>query len=158
MSRTANSLSDRSPRWQRRGVALVEGAFALPVVLLMLFALLDLGLATVRYNSLAEAARQIAREAIIHGSLSPQQSQAWGPDEYLGTAASADGIVQKAAGLLPTMRPEEVQVHVTWPDNGNSPRDQVRVEVTYRHDPLVPGLFAWGAIDLRSSALMRIVN
>jgi Flp pilus assembly protein TadG len=137
---------------------MVECAIVLPVLLLALFALLDLGLATTRYNALSEAARQIARAAIIHGSLAPAETGSWGPTQYIGTASDSSTIAQSIHGLLPTMPTNLVNVQVTWPDSDNSPRDRVRVQVSYTHHPLVPGLTAWGPIDLQSVATMHIVN
>ena len=63
------ATSGRSPQHQRGGTTIVECAIVLPVLFFVLFALLDLGIAATRYNSLAEASRRIAREAILHGSL-----------------------------------------------------------------------------------------
>jgi hypothetical protein len=51
-----------------------------------------------------------------------------------------------------------VSVRVSWPDGDNSPRDRVEVELTYQHEPLIPALFAWGTLDLRSATTMQIVN
>src|SRR5215218_1882556 len=87
----------------RDGAAMLECAIALPIMLLALFALLDLGLAATRYNALAEAARQIARQAILHGSLAPVEIGSWGPTEFVGTAADSSSIVQTVHGRLPTM-------------------------------------------------------
>jgi Flp pilus assembly protein TadG len=145
-------------RPKRRGAAALECAITLPIMLLALFALLDLGLAATRYNALAEAARQIARQAIVHGSLAPAAVGSWGPTQFVGTAADSSNIVQSVHGRLPTMSENHVNIEVTWPDSDNSPRDRVQVQVTYQHQPLVPGLTLWGAIDLRSVATMRIVN
>lgn len=142
----------------RVGVTLAESAVVLPVVILVLFALLDLGLAALRYNSLAEATRLIARETIIHGSLAPSELGTWGPEEFEGTAADESAIVDAVKNHLPTMSSSQVSVRVTWPDNGNSPRDPVQVELSYLHKPLIPTLFAWGPLDLRSVATMNIVN
>jgi TadE-like protein len=137
---------------------MLECAIALPIMLLALFAILDLGLAATRYNALAEAARQIARQAILHGSLAPVEVGSWGPAQFVGTAADGSTIVQTVHGRLPTMPANLVNIQVTWPDNDNSPRDRVQVQVTFQHHPLVPGLTTWGPIDLRSVATMRIVN
>jgi hypothetical protein len=142
----------------RYGAAMLECAIALPIMLLALFALLDLGLAATRYNALAEAARQIARQAILHGSLAPVEVGSWGPTQFVGTAADSSNIVRTVHGRLPTMTENLVNIHVTWPDNHNSPRDRVQVQITYQHRPLVPGMTAWGPIDLRSVTTMRIVN
>ena len=57
-------------RERDRGQALVEFAFALPIFLLVVFGLIDLGRAVYVNNSLAEAARDGAR----YGSV---QARAW---------------------------------------------------------------------------------
>jgi TadE-like protein len=159
MIRTCDgNQSIREPRRHRAGATVVECAMVLPVMFLVLFALLDLGIAAVRYNALAEASRRIARAAIIHGSLAPASTGTWGPAEYDGTAADGSAIVSPAHGVLPTMSDNLVFVRVTWPDNDNSPRDRVQVELSYRHEPLIPALFAWGPLDLRSVTTMSIVN
>jgi hypothetical protein len=130
----------------------------LPVLSILLFALIDLGIAAARYNALAESARRIAREAVLHGSLSPDEIEDWGPSEYVGTLADSSPIVAPAGVVAITMRRERVNVRVNWPDGDNSPRDRVQVHVSFRHEPIVPGLFPWGPMDLESTATMRIVN
>jgi Flp pilus assembly protein TadG len=152
-----NKLRNRQ-RTDRTGATAVECAFVLPVVFLVLFALLDLGIAAIRYNALAEASRRIAREVIIHGSLAPEEIGTWGPVEYVGTAADISEMVDSVQRVLPTMIDNQVKVRVSWTDNDNSPRDHVRVELTYRHEPLIPALFVWGPVDLRSVTTMQIVN
>ena len=145
-------------RARRSGATIVESALLLPVLTLTLFSMLDLGLAAMRYNALAEASRRIAREAIMHGSLAPETSSIWGPTAYSGTVADTSDVVVPARGMLPTMAETQVSVQVTWPDSDNSPRDRVQVELAYEHRSLVPGLFPWGPFDLRSVATMHIVN
>jgi hypothetical protein len=59
-------IENQSRRATNRNAACAaESAFVLPVVLFVLFSTLDLALATIRYNALADASRRIAREAII---------------------------------------------------------------------------------------------
>jgi Flp pilus assembly protein TadG len=142
----------------RSGATAVECAITLPVLLAVLFALLDLGIAATRYNALAEVSRRIARQVIIHGSEAPGASESWGPDEFAGTAADANDIVTVARGMTPTMLDEQVAVRVSWPVGDNSPRDPVEVEVRYLHQPLVPAFSVWGEIQLQAIATMRIVN
>jgi Flp pilus assembly protein TadG len=152
---TKNNLSKRS---SRRGVAILECALVLPVLLFVLFSMLDLGLAAVRYNALAEASRRIAREAILHGATAPTSSGMWGPATFAGTAADSSTIVAPVKNMLPTMIASDVNISVTWPDSDNSPRDPVQVVVTYVHHPIVPAISVWGAITLKSTATMHVVN
>lgn len=142
----------------RRGVALVECAFTLPIVTLVVMALLDLGMAATRYNALAEVSRHIAREAIRHGSLAPMAEGTWGPDEFQGTMATESEMVASARKKLLLTEAEDVTVGITWLDDSNAPGARVRVEVSTRHPPLLPGLFVWGALPLKSATTMGIVN
>jgi Flp pilus assembly protein TadG len=137
---------------------MVECALALPVMLLLLFAMLDLGLATTRFNTLAEAARRIARAAVIHGSDAPAGVGEWGPNEFVGTAADDSSIVAPTKRILPTLQDGAVNIRVSWPDGNNRPRDRVHVEVGYVHEPLIPGLAPWGSLELHAFSTMRIVN
>ena len=54
-------------RAENRGQALVEFACVLPIFLLMLFAIIDVGRVVWANDSLANAAREAARYAIVHG-------------------------------------------------------------------------------------------
>src|SRR4051812_11879755 len=101
MKRITNT--DRARRSTRRGVAILECALVLPVMLFLLFSMLDLGLAAVRYNALAEASRRIAREAILHGATAPTASGMWGPATFSGTGADSSVIVAPVKNMLPTM-------------------------------------------------------
>lgn len=143
---------------RRRGATALECAFVLPVASFVLFSLLDLGLAAVRYNALAEASRRIAREAVIRGSLARDAVDGWGPTEFVGAAADDSPMTAIVRDLLPTMDPAQVAVRVSWLDGGNAPRDRVSVALTYHHQSLVPVLVAWDQINIEASTTMRIVN
>lgn len=55
-------------RSRRRGATLVESAFVYPVMFLILFGIIVLGIAVFRYQQVAHAAREGARYASVHGS------------------------------------------------------------------------------------------
>ena len=61
-----SSLRRRSMRAGRRGQALVEFALVIPIFLLLLVAIFDLGRAVFAYNTLTNAAREGARLAIVN--------------------------------------------------------------------------------------------
>lgn len=158
MSRIPPTIRSASLRRRRRGASIVECAITLPVLCLVLFALLDLGIAATRYNALAEISRRIAREAVLHGSIAPEEIGGWGPDEYNGTLADGTEFVDPARGMNIAMNDDDVEVRITWPDADNSTRDRVLVEASYLHQPLVPAICPWGTLELKSSATMHIVN
>jgi Flp pilus assembly protein TadG len=158
MTMTFVTNRTRRQRALRSGATIVECAIVLPVLFGVLFGMLDLGLAATRYNALAEAARRVAREAIVHGALAPSATGTWGPTAFSGTAASGSTIVATIQHELPTMTASKVNVTVTWPNGTNSPRNPVKVEVTFVHHPLVPGFSLWGALTLHAAATMQIIN
>jgi len=143
---------------RRSGATVVESAIVLPILLFIIFAMLDLGLAAIRYNALAEVSRRIARAAVIHGSTAPDMVGNWGPDTYTGTAADDSEMVAAALNTTTAMPDDQVTIQISWPDGDNSPRDRVHVEVAYEHQPLLPALFPWGPFVLRSETTMRVVN
>jgi hypothetical protein len=154
--RNSPTHGGHSRRLSRRGVAVVEGAVMLSVMLLLLFVILDLGLAVARYNILAATAREVARAAIVRGSHASPTGPAWGPAPFTGTAADGSEIGQAAALGLAALPPAAVAVIVRWPDAGNREGDRVEVELRYFHAAL-PILGFGGGFDLSARSSMQIV-
>jgi Flp pilus assembly protein TadG len=149
----------RSPSPQsRRGTTTVESAIVLSTLLLLLFALFDLGLAAFRYNTLAAVTRRIAREAIVRGDAAPPDRSAWGPGAYVGTAADASEIASIASPLLVTMTNSDVAIQMSWPDGDNAEGDRVQVRLTYVHHPFVPFLSIGSFLNLQAETTMRLVH
>lgn len=59
-------MTARSTRQRHRGQALVEFAFVFPLIALLAFAFVDLGLAVFHSNTLAASAREAARVAAVN--------------------------------------------------------------------------------------------
>jgi len=87
MSRTSGS-GRRVGRRRQRGQGLVEFAIVLPVIVLVVLGLLDLGRAIYTYNTLAQAARQAARTAIVNQTTSAVQDQAIASGATLGLSTA----------------------------------------------------------------------
>ena len=68
----------------RRGQAMVEFALVIPIFLLMIFGILDLGRAVYAYSTLNNAAREGARVALVDQTLSHIQTIASGHAVGLG--------------------------------------------------------------------------
>jgi Flp pilus assembly protein TadG len=145
-----------SPAHRRRGAALVEGTLVLGVFLVIIFATCDLGLAVLRQNSLAAAARRLARAAIVHGDNAGPQLSEWGPAAYVQTAAHASEPAAAVRPVLVTLNPANVSINVTWPDGGNKTGQRVTAVVTYQHAPILPFLFGSGPLQLRGESTMCI--
>jgi hypothetical protein len=142
----------------RHGTTTVESAIVLSTLLLLLFAMFDLGLAAFRYNTLAAVARRVAREAIVRGDAAPPDRTAWGPNAFAGTAADTSEIASIAAPLLVTMPGSDVAIQVSWPDGDNAEGDRVLVQLNYVHHPFVPFLSVGSVLNLQAATTMRLVH
>jgi Flp pilus assembly protein TadG len=153
MKRSSSSAVVR----RRVGAVAVEAAVVMSVLLLFLFGLLDLGLATARYDVLSAAARDVARAAIVRGGRAAPDLTSWGPATYSGNAADSSEIAETAATVLATMAPADVTVQVSWPDGDNEEGDRVQVVLQYVHQGL--SLLGLGnGLTLRSQSTMQIVH
>jgi Flp pilus assembly protein TadG len=81
------SVSSRRSRRRRQGQALVEFALVIPIFLLLLMAVFDLGRAVFAYNSVTNAAREGARLAIVNQSAVLIQQRAMAQSAIAETAA-----------------------------------------------------------------------
>ncbi|MCY2965986.1 MAG: pilus assembly protein, partial [Planctomycetota bacterium] len=96
----------------RGGATTVETVLVLSVWILLLAGTFDLGMAVLRYNTLAHTARQGARQAIVHGKLAAPQRTVWGPSKYIGKASDAHEISQAVLPYLTGFTASEVTVTV----------------------------------------------
>ena len=85
-------------RRQSRGQGLVEFALVIPLIILMVFAILDLGRGIFTYNTLAQAARQAARTAIVNQSVDDVRDAAYSSAPSLGLAAGNVSVCFKQSG------------------------------------------------------------
>lgn len=83
------TMSRRSSRSRRRGQALVEFALVIPIFLLLLMAVVDLGRAVFAYNSVTNAAREGTRLAIVNQTTSAIQQRALAQGALAGTPVVA---------------------------------------------------------------------
>jgi hypothetical protein len=141
-----------------RGAALLESAFVLGVLLLLLLGIVDRGLATLYFNTVSDAACRLAREAIVHGEMAPPERSDWGPDLYVGTADDESEIAAAVRPLVAPMDPKNVEVRVEWLDGGNRVDQRVQVTITHRHRSSVPFLFGADECVLSAVSTMKIVH
>lgn len=136
---------------------MVETAIIMMVFLTLVLGMLDLGIGVFRYNILAQAARQIARQAIVHGSLAVEP---WGPDTHSALASDASPIAQTVQPLLSGFDLSEVTIKAEWPDGNNqaSEGNHVRVTVTAPYRPIVTFIFGNPTITLQAASTMAIAH
>ncbi len=132
-----------------RGQSIVEFALVLPVLLLIITGLFDVARATWQENTLAYAAREGTRYAIVHGSGSVD-----GTVVHPGYDQPVVDAVRSAAVGVPN-----VSVTVSWLDGGCYDRNcRVQVDATAQFTP-IPSQFMLGSlfqIPLRGGSLLVI--
>lgn len=122
-------------RSRQRGQELVEYALALPLFLLLVMGILDMGRATYYYSAIHNSAREGARYGIIH------------PEDVTGIETV---VLTKAVGLDPAF----LTVTTVLPDE-----DTIRVTVTFQFRPITPivgALLGSNEVTLGSQSTMRI--
>ena len=82
----------RRPRRAHRGQALVEFALAIPIFVLLLMGIFDLGRAVYAYSTLNNAAREAGRQAIVDQTLTHIQNKAVDRSVALGLTASSVSV------------------------------------------------------------------
>ena len=117
---------------RRSGAALVEAAFVVPVLLLLLYGVFCGAIMVITVDQVDTAAREGARWASVRGA-----GYAFDSKQLPATAADVSAYV-KDQGV--TLDPNQMTVNTTWNSN-NRPGNYVTVEVVYNW----PGLGPFGA-------------
>lgn len=145
MSRMAgadNLVSPHGHSSERRGTVTVELAIILPVILFLLFSILEMGFMIKNRAELGQAAREAARLGAV-GSTPARMNE--------GVNSSLSGIPANDVVRSYEHRQwdEETgawgdwtQLGVNGTENDANASDQIRVKLEYDHGLLVPGLMA----------------
>lgn len=119
--------------------SLVEFALILPVLLLIILGVLEVSRAVWQENTLAYAAREATRYAIVHGSGSSS------PVPYCASCSDAtiQGVVERAA-----IGVGNISTTVSFLDGNNDRQSRVAVVVTAPFVPLPSQYLLGGALTL----------
>jgi hypothetical protein len=131
------------------GQAVVEFALALPLFLLLVTGLMDLSRAVWQENTLAYAAREGTRYAIVHGSGSPSS---------VGPCSSCNDATITSVVRLAAVGVSSVSVTTNYPDAINDRNARVSVDATAPFVPL-PSQYLLGSafqITLRGGSMLVI--
>jgi hypothetical protein len=125
--------------------ALIEFALILPILLLVVTGLLDTARAVWQFNTLAYAAREGTRYAIVHGSAG---TPAVGPISTTvnPTALNTGNIVSVVR--VTALGVQNVDVTVNYPDGGNQRMHRVSVDATAPFIPLPSQYMIGGAFSI----------
>ena len=156
-SAVARRRTDRlsSPPWDDRGQALVETALVLPLLLLLIVGLFDVGRAVWLSNTLATAVREGTRYGIVHGALSASPT---GPGAASYTPPDTDTTITAQVRNYASGVPNTLTVQSTWPDGNANRGSRIVVTATFPFTPILSQVFIGGGlgITLRSSSTLVI--
>jgi Flp pilus assembly protein TadG len=122
-------------RKYERGATMVELALVLPLLLTVMFGIMESGRLALTYTTLADAARAGTRFAIVHGA-DRTGSGVDGPSGP-GNTANVEAVVTNmaiAAGLTAS----KLTVDVEYPGSTNVIAAPVTVSVSYPFRPILP--------------------
>jgi Flp pilus assembly protein TadG len=150
----------------RRGAAMVEAAFVLPVFLSLCLGMIDLGIAVFQNNAIVEASRQGARIASVHGAYAADDGSGtvWGPaaDLLVAGNSTTDPIVVaiRGAGALAGLNTANVTISLSWPTGTNSVAngDTVQVKVSTLWSPVIFYVFGNKSVTLTATSIMPIAH
>ena len=137
----------RARRHRGRGQALVEFALALPVFLMLLMAVFDLGKGIYMYNGVSEAAREIARVTSVH------------PGGTLGDSAETSAVIAVQKTLIPNLGDPTfscVDIDGSAIATKCLPGQQVQVVIVAPYSPVTPLLGLVGTWNMQSTSAVSI--
>jgi hypothetical protein len=162
-------------RAKPRGQAMVEFALIFPIFILLLVGMFDLGRVVWVNNTLATAAREAARFAIVHGAKSacpvgpgvvvptdpascpfptPLRQAIKEVADKWAAGTSASVTVSVCYGIVTTCAGDVDQVTTPMPDNSRG--SQVMVTVTSTVGLSLPSLVGFSGFDLSATSTMLV--
>ena len=152
-------LSRRSRR--RPGAVSIEAVVIFLVFMTLCLGMLDLGIGVFQYHVVSEAARQGARQAIVHGQMAPADWNGgpWGPST-IDKKANATGIplVTAIQPYLVGIDLSQATIKAQWLDGGNAADQRVSVTVTTTYQPSITFIFANTTYSLSATSIMPIAH
>lgn len=142
---------------RKRGVATVEMAIVAPLLIFLLFAIVEFGVLMRDIISVHEAAREGARAAVVGATVSTAKARA--QSAALPIDVSLDDVVVESRSWdfdTGTWGESFAILNDSGGTNEALPGDQIRVTVTYQHKILLPGLFGgWETEEGSGEKLVR---
>ena len=137
-----------------RGQSLIEFALVLPVLVILLVGVFDLGRAVMLSETLNNAVREGARHAIVNGTTS---SSPLGP-ATLTTPPAADNTATTVVRRHTIGINSTVTIVMSWPDGNANKGSEVQIIATTPFTPILSQVFTGGgiAVTLRSGTTMVI--
>lgn len=148
----------RQAKQARRGALMVETAIVMTVMIALTLGAVDLQIGVYRYNTLSEAARHGARQAMIHGAMATAAQGIWGPGAYNGTAGDGSAYANAVRPLLVGFPQNDVAIQLEWLDGSNAVGKRVRYTLSTTYRPLLGFLIGYPTMTLRAASTMPIAH
>lgn len=149
--------SGRRTPARERGVTLVEAAFALPVFILFLFGLVDLGLAVLQTSQTSSAAADGARAASVVKDLTGAETAGPAHDKIVNAVRArlvgADDVV-----ITISCRTASGSVYTCGTEGALRDRARIRVEVSLTFEPATFVGASLPIENIRGTASMGLVD
>jgi hypothetical protein len=135
--------------------ALVETALVLPLLLLLIVGLFDVGRAVWLSNTLATAVREGSRYGVVHGALSGSPT---GPGSATYTPPDTDTAITAHVRNYAADVPGSLTVKSTWPDGNANRGSRIVVSASFPFIPILSQVFLGSGlgITLQSSSTLVI--
>lgn len=140
-------MSRATWREGERGQSLVEFAIMVPVLVVLLVGLADVGRAYLAYTTLGNAVREAARDAAVRGSGS---AAPWGPAANDASVTAA--VRARATGL----DAPAVSVSSSWPQGNNARGSEVVISASYAFQPVAAAVLGNISFSLSATTRTRI--
>ena len=142
-------------RLLERGQATVEFALVLPIFIVMLLSVLDLGMGIYKYNAASQAAREIARVTSVHPCADPSNCTLGDTPEVLAVIATQKALIPDLSNPdFKCVRPDGSVIG--GGGSGCAPGYSVRVTVTAPYTPVSPLVGLLGTFSMQSSSTVKI--
>lgn len=143
-----------SAKWSREsGQSFVEFALVGLLYFTLIFGIMEMGWLLFNYHEVTNAAREGARYAIVHGTMSAGITDPSQAGYYTLNAANL-----RAAILAKTSLPDPnaLTVTVTEPDGDLQPGHRVTIAVSYPYQPLIGFILNGMSITLHGTSTMIV--
>jgi len=141
----------QSLRGGESGATLVEFAFAMPILLTLIFGLIEVCMACYAHEMISEVAREATRYAIVHGSTCETGSGS----SCTATASAVNTYA--SSNTLPNIGGGTITPNTTYPDGNEATGSRVLVQVTYVFPLSIPFIPATH-LTMSSSSEMYIIQ
>lgn len=141
-------------RRRTKGQSLVETALLMPLMLIVLFGIIDFGWYVYGYATIYMAARNGAEKATMLPPKEPRVGVGVAPDRNDVCVSSIYKEIRDTAPLFPALVDTPGAVEISYPSGKRMPGEPIQVKVSYNVVALTP---LWRMVPLGNAGTFRVV-